>query len=52
MRVRQSLGEPDPFRFRYREQLRELIANVIRECVRSKGCGGKNIDLVEDEDRP
>jgi Fic family protein len=28
--VRQSLGEPDPFRFRYREQLRELIAELVR----------------------
>ncbi len=29
--VRQSLGEPDPFRLRYREQLRELIADLVRE---------------------
>ncbi|WP_420963909.1 Fic family protein [Brucella sp. IR073] len=28
--VRQSLGEPDPFRLRYREELRELIAALIR----------------------
>jgi hypothetical protein len=28
--VRQSLGEPDPFRLRYRTQLRTLIAEVIR----------------------
>lgn len=28
--VRQSLGEPDPFRLRYREQLRELIADLVR----------------------
>lgn len=28
--VRQALGEPDPFRIRYREQLRELIATLIR----------------------
>jgi hypothetical protein len=31
--VRQSLGEPDPFRFRYREQLRELIADLVRARV-------------------
>jgi Fic family protein len=31
--VRQSLGEPDPFRFRYREQLRELIADLVRTRV-------------------
>jgi len=28
--VRQSLGEPDPFRLRYRTQLREIIAGLIR----------------------
>lgn len=28
--VRQSLGEPDPFRLRYREQIREAISNLIR----------------------
>src|SRR6185369_1948120 len=28
--VRQSLGEPDPLRLRYREQLRELIAALVR----------------------
>ena len=31
--VRQSLGEPDPFRVRYREQLRELIANLVQARV-------------------
>jgi len=34
--VRQSLGEPDPFRLRYREQLRELIAELVRACVGRK----------------
>ena len=28
--VRQSLGEPDPFRLRYRDALRELIGAVVR----------------------
>ncbi|MET4037663.1 MULTISPECIES: hypothetical protein [unclassified Bradyrhizobium] len=28
--VRQSLGEPNPFRLRYREQFRELIAELVR----------------------
>jgi len=31
--VRQSLGEPDPFRFRYRDQLRQLIADLVRARV-------------------
>ena len=28
--VRQSLGEPDPFRLRYRESLAETVAHVVR----------------------
>lgn len=28
--MRQSLGEPDPFRLRYRAELRELVAELIR----------------------
>jgi hypothetical protein len=35
--VRQSLGEPDPFRLRYREQIRELIATLVRMRVDRKG---------------
>lgn len=31
--VRQSLGEPDPFRLRYRMQLRQAIAELIRTRV-------------------
>jgi Fic/DOC family protein len=34
--VRQSLWEPDPFRLRYREQLRELIADLVRARVSRK----------------
>ena len=29
--VRQSLGEPDPFRFKYRAALRQIVADVVRE---------------------
>jgi len=28
--VRQTLGAPDPFRFRYREELREVVAELVR----------------------
>lgn len=28
--IRQSLGQPDPFRLRYRELIRETVANVVR----------------------
>ena len=31
--VRQSLGEPDPFRMRHRAALRELVATVVRDCM-------------------
>ena len=31
--VRQSLGEPDPFRMRHRAALRELVRAVIRGCM-------------------
>jgi hypothetical protein len=29
--VRQSLGEPDPFRLRHRERLKEVVAAVVRQ---------------------
>ena len=29
--VRQSLGEPDPFRLQYREQILQLVAEVVRK---------------------
>lgn len=28
--IRQSLGEPDPFRLRYREQIREIVSEIVR----------------------
>ena len=34
--VRQSLGEPDPFRLQYRSALREVVAAVIRERMNRK----------------
>ena len=39
--VRQSLGEPDPFRLRYREQLRELVAELIRARVSRKDAASR-----------
>ena len=39
--VRQSLGEPDPFRLRYREQLRELIAELVRARVSRKDAAAR-----------
>ena len=34
--VRQSLGEPDPFRLQYRSELREVVAAVIRKRMNRK----------------
>ena len=31
--VRQSLGEPDPFRLRHRDALRTVVADVVRACM-------------------
>ena len=39
--VRQSLGERDPFRLRYREQLREHIAELIRARVTPKDAAAR-----------
>src|ERR1700678_558098 len=52
--VRQTLGEPDPFRFRYRDQLRELIAVIVRARTRRQDAAArvaawseKEIDLPD-----
>ncbi len=37
--VRQSLGEPDPFRQRYREALRQLVGDVVRRRMDRKQAG-------------
>jgi len=34
--VRQSLGEPDPFRLRYRDLLGETVAGIVRGCKDKK----------------
>lgn len=34
--IRQSLGEPDPFILKYRNQIRELINIIIKDAVNSK----------------
>ncbi len=35
-RARQTLGEPDPFRMRYRDLILETITEVVRECMDKK----------------
>jgi hypothetical protein len=39
--VRQSIGEPDPFRLRYRDQLRVLIADLVRARVRRRDAAAR-----------
>ena len=31
--IRQSLGEPDPFRLKYRHQIKKFVADVVRDCL-------------------
>lgn len=37
--VRQSLGEPDPFRLRYRQELADMVAAVVRGRLDKKAAG-------------
>ncbi|MDB5141131.1 MAG: Fic/DOC family protein [Mucilaginibacter sp.] len=37
--IRQSLGEPDTFKLKYRTQIRELISGIIRETLNSRDAG-------------
>jgi hypothetical protein len=37
--VRQSLGEPDPFRLRYRQELMDMVATVVRGRFDKKTAG-------------
>lgn len=34
--VRQSLGEPDPFRLRHRDKLRDLVGEIVRQAMSRK----------------
>jgi Fic family protein len=38
--ARQTLGEPDPFRLAYREQMRNLIRQIIREAMSQEDASG------------
>lgn len=39
--IRQSLGDPDPFRMRYRQQIRQLVHEIVTEGMGKKPAGGK-----------
>ncbi|MCB2181070.1 MAG: Fic family protein [Desulfobulbaceae bacterium] len=38
--VRQSLGEPDPFRLKYRIQIRNFVAKVVQKCFDKRAAVG------------
>jgi fido (protein-threonine AMPylation protein) len=37
--IRQTIGEPDPFRFHYRQEMKDVIADVIRKVMNKKTAG-------------
>ena len=53
--LRQSLGQPDPFRLKYREPLQELVALLVREKVGRTEARGRIAEwtqsAIEAEDR-
>jgi hypothetical protein len=45
--VRQSVGEPDPFRFKYSGAMRQIIGDVIRNCMDRKTAGAHIVSWVK-----
>jgi hypothetical protein len=45
--VRQSVGEPDPFRFRHKAALRQVVADVVRGTMDKKGAAAYIVAWVE-----
>ena len=50
--VRQSLGEPDPFRFKHRAALRQIVGEVVRGRMDKKAAAGIFAAWVEKNDIP
>ncbi len=46
--VRQSLGEPDPFRLRYREPLRDIVREIVRGAMDRKAARAHLVAIVND----
>jgi len=46
--VRQSLGEPDPFRLRYRDHLRDIIREIVRRAMDRRAARAHLADIVRD----
>ena len=45
--VRQSLGEPDPFRFKHKAALRQIVADVVRGAMDKKAASAHIASWVE-----
>jgi DNA-binding transcriptional ArsR family regulator len=50
--VRQSLGEPDPFRLQHRDALRQIVGEVIRGCMNMKAAAAHIAAWVEKNIEP
>lgn len=54
--VQQSLGEPDPFRMKYRNEIIDYVTTVIREGFDKREATGwiaqKSKQEIRSEDRP
>jgi hypothetical protein len=50
--VRQSLGEPDPFRFKHKAALRQIVGEVVRGRMGSKAAAAYVAAWVEKNDIP
>ncbi|MEP6644868.1 MAG: Fic family protein [Acidobacteriaceae bacterium] len=50
--VRQSLGEPDPFRFKHKAALRQIVGEVVREGMDRKTAAAYISSWVENNDIP
>ena len=48
--IRQSVGEPDPFRIRYRDSLRELVGGIVRDRLDIKSASARVAAWTADVD--
>lgn len=52
--IKQSLGEPDPFRLKYREEMRVIISNIVRNGIGKEGAAlfvKKEAEKIPENDR-
>jgi hypothetical protein len=50
--VRQSLGEPDPFRLQHRAALRQIVSEVVRRCMNRKAAAAYIASWVQENITP